>query len=120
MGLNQGWAPSRNCSFSGNVFSSKFYFSSQNVLLKGRKTFSKNIKTMFIDNIVRTLSSNIIIKLPITLDVDLHCSEVKFSLKVKTQPLFDVKLQHHYITPKTALSASLIINQIDFISVIHL
>ncbi len=50
---------------------------------------------MFIDNIVRALSFNILIKLPITLDVDLHCSEVKFWLKVKTQPLFDVKLPHH-------------------------
>ncbi len=64
-------------------------------MLKGGITFSKNILKVFIDNIVRRLSSNILIKLPITLDVDLHCSEVKFWLKVKTQPLFDVKLQRH-------------------------
>ncbi len=48
---------------SGNVFSSKFYFSSQNVLLKARIALYKNILQMFIDNIIRTLSSNILIKI---------------------------------------------------------
>ncbi len=43
---------------SGNV-----YFSSQNVLLKARIPFSKNIVQMFIANIIRTLSSNILIKI---------------------------------------------------------
>ncbi len=41
---------------SGNVFSSKFYFSSQNILLKVKIQ-------MFIDNIVRTLSFNILIQI---------------------------------------------------------
>ncbi len=48
---------------SGNVFSGKFYFSSQNILLKVRITFSKNILKMFIDNIIRTFFRNILIKI---------------------------------------------------------
>ncbi len=38
---------------SGNVFSGKFYFSSQNILLKCRITFSKNILKMFIKGVIR-------------------------------------------------------------------
>ena len=36
-----------------NVFSGKFYFGSQNVLLKVRITFSKNILKMFGDNFLK-------------------------------------------------------------------
>ncbi len=48
---------------SCNVFSGKFYFSSHNILLKCRITFSKNILKMFIDNIIRTSSHNILINI---------------------------------------------------------
>ena len=40
-----------NC--SRNVFSGTFYFGSQNVLLKGRITFSKNILNIFGDNFLK-------------------------------------------------------------------
>lgn len=40
--------------------------------------YSKNIVIMFIDDIVRTLSSNMLIKLSMTIDVDFHCSDVKW------------------------------------------